>query len=206
MLPEAGAGMAMETVKIPDTPFMGAVLKAVSSVDRLIDNRISVKVDMHVVGGVAVHVYTQSRVSTDIDMTLSHRLVVPETVVRYKDGEKDAYVSLDRNYGEFLAVMHPDWKNDANLLGTYGRVVLKVISPVDLAVSKIARFADNDRMDIRNLAMAGLIDADGLRRRFDEAAEFYVGDQAMMRYNLKDALSIVETWRKFEAPSDGPQP
>ena len=40
----------------------------------------------------------------------------------------------------------------------FGNLVLHVIDPVDLAVSKVARFSERDREDIRALAVRGLID------------------------------------------------
>lgn len=44
-----------------------------------------------------------------------------------------------------------------------------VLSPVDLAVSKIARFADNDKEDIAALVRLGLTTADEVEQRATSA-------------------------------------
>ena len=51
-----------------------------------------------------------------------------------------------------------------------------VFQPVDLAVSKLARFSDIDRGDIVQLARDGLITASALRERASDAMPDYVGD------------------------------
>ena len=72
---------------------------------------------------------------------------------------------------------------------------MKVISRTDLAVSKIGRFADRDREDIGTLAGMGLIDADRVRRRAEEALDDFVGDPIWVRHNLTDALELIRTCR-----------
>jgi hypothetical protein len=67
----------------------------------------------------------------------------------------------------------------------------RVLSPTDLAVSKIARMAPNDREDIRSLAAAGLLDADVVRQRADEALAGYVGDPRMVRIAIDEAGEII---------------
>ena len=52
---------------------------------------------------------------------------------------------------------------------SFGNLVLHVIDPVDLAVSKVARFSERDRDDIRELAGRGLIDPDRFAARAEEA-------------------------------------
>ena len=42
---------------------------------------------------------------------------------------------------------------------------MRVLSPIDLAVSKLSRFADQDREDILLLAKEGLIDSASPRKR-----------------------------------------
>jgi hypothetical protein len=44
-------------------------------------------------------------------------------------------------------------------------IQLFVLSPVDLAVSKIARLADNDREDIQALVRLGLTTAQAIEQR-----------------------------------------
>jgi hypothetical protein len=65
-----------------------------------------------------------------------------------------------------------------------------VLSPVGLAVSKIPRLADNDKEDIAALVRLGLTTADEIERRATGALAGYVGGQAMLRSNLRNAVAL----------------
>lgn len=85
---------------------------------------------------------------------------------------------------------------DAAELGDIGRLKMRVISPVDLAVSKIGRFLGNDEQDIAELAKAGLLSPDDVERRCSEALRDYIGVPTLIQYNLRDALEIVRSCRR----------
>jgi hypothetical protein len=72
------------------------------------------------------------------------------------------------------------------------RLDVRLLSPVDLAVSKLARFADPDQEDIKALAGAGLLDAKELRARADEALAGYIGRVNDVRISLDKACRMVE--------------
>jgi hypothetical protein len=59
------------------------------------------------------------------------------------------------------------------------RIRHRVLSPVDLPVSKIARFADNDKEDIAALVRLGLTTADENEHRASSALDGYVVGQAV---------------------------
>jgi hypothetical protein len=65
-----------------------------------------------------------------------------------------------------------------------------VLSPVDLAVRKIERFTDPDREDIQTLVRLGLTTADAIEKRATQALGGFVGGQAMLLANLKDAVLL----------------
>lgn len=69
---------------------------------------------------------------------------------------------------------------------------LYLLSPVDLAVSKIARFEGSDREDIAALARAKLINPEEVAQRAEEAINHYVGSLDRLRWNLRDALKVIE--------------
>jgi len=77
-----------------------------------------------------------------------------------------------------------------------------VLSAVDLAVSKIARFADNDKEDIVALVRLGLTTAEEIEHRATGTLVGYVGGQAMLRLNLQEAIALA---RQTEAALDGPE-
>lgn len=69
------------------------------------------------------------------------------------------------------------------------QIRLYVLSPLDLAVSKIARFADNDKEDIAGLVRLGLTTANEIEQRATQAMAGYVG-LAHLRLNLRDAVAL----------------
>lgn len=118
-------------------------------------------------GGIAVHLYTGARVTHDVDVEFdAARLSLPETSVPIGDAAAGDTLFLDLNYNPAFDLLHADHQ-DAALpidLGTQ-RFLPHVLHPLDLATSKLTRWAEIDRADIDALAHAGLIDADGLARR-----------------------------------------
>lgn len=154
-------------------------------------------VAMYVAGGAAVQFYTGGRISLDIDAAFSSRVLLPEDLdvaFRGPDG-KARMLYFDRQYNETLGFLHEDAHADSRPLEIEGvdRSVLDVrlLSPVDIAVSKIARLEDHDRDDIRSLAAEGLITEKALRERAMQALAGYVGDEARVRNSIDIACGIV---------------
>jgi hypothetical protein len=155
-------------------------------------------VKMIIAGGVAVNFYCGSRATTDVDASFSRRIALPEDlVVPYEapDG-KLLTVHLDTNYNTTFAVMHEDYEQNAiavELKDFVGKnIKLYLLSPVDLAVSKIARFEGPDRGDIAALAQADLISPKDVGERTEDALSYYVGSLDRVRGNLREALKIIE--------------
>jgi hypothetical protein len=153
---------------------------------------------MYVAGGAAMHFHVGERVSEDIDATFSRRLALPEDLeAAYRDADGAArLLYFDRQYNDTFGLLHPDAHNDAlplALPGIDSQVIeVRLLSPLDLAVSKIGRLSDTDRTDISALARHGLIGASALRERADEAAGGYVGDLERLRNSIDIAVRIVE--------------
>jgi hypothetical protein len=154
---------------------------------------------VYLAGGMAVHLYTASRVTTDVDAEFGGRVLLPNDLmveVTMEDGSPQV-IYLDTNYNSSFALMHEDYLDDAVPVNLGLRFMqVYVLSPVDLAVSKIARFADNDREDIQALVRLGLTTAAEIERRATDALVGYVGGQGMLLLNLRDAVALA---RKIEA-------
>jgi hypothetical protein len=181
----------------PDTPSMGAVLALFERIGATLPAALPKPVQAILVGGAAVHVYTHSRVSHDVEAIFSHRIILPQDLlVRYTDeAGMPRQVAYDYNYFADIALMHPDYAQDAIPWGPLatGPLTLAVLGPVDLAVSKLARFQDQDRRDIAALAEPGLLTANSLRLRVEEALDYYVGDTRWIRHHLADALALIQS-------------
>jgi Nucleotidyltransferase of unknown function (DUF6036) len=167
-------------------------------------------IQMFVAGGAALHLYTGARVTTDIDAAFSHRIALPGTLdTSYEDADGAArWLHLDPNYNDTLALMHEDARDDALPLALAGidpKVLdIRLLTPTDLAVSKVARFNDIDRTDIETLARRGLITAAAFRRRAEEAIGGYVGDLTRLRGSIEQAANLIADLARRQEPRRPP--
>jgi hypothetical protein len=147
----------------------------------------------YIAGGIAVHLYTAYRVSMDVDAEFGARLYLPRDLgieIAGPNG-RPVWLHFDMQYNSTFALMHEDYLLDAQRvpLGVENFDIY-VLSPVDLAVSKISRFAQNDKEDIAALVRHGLTNADAIEHRALEALPGYVGNTAPLRLNIRDAVEI----------------
>ncbi|MBC8022275.1 MAG: hypothetical protein H7Y14_04100 [Burkholderiales bacterium] len=141
-----------------------------------------------IAGGAALHFYTGGRISSDVDASLDARVLLDAADLRVAYELPDGGPQMlyyDTQYNESFALMHEDAKADALPVQVQGvdprRLQVRLLTPVDLAVSKLSRFSEQDREDIRALAKQGLVTEAALRRRAAEALPNYVGNLARIR-------------------------
>jgi hypothetical protein len=157
---------------------------------------------MYVAGGAALHFYTGARVSKDVDATFSRRIALPDDLeVTYRDVDGSArLLYFDRQYNDTFGLLHEGAQDDSvplSLPGFKASIIeIRLLSALDLAVSKIGRFSSQDRDDIVALARRNLIDSRGVRRRAEHALAGYVGDTARMRTSIDIACRLVEDVEK----------
>lgn len=164
-------------------------------------------------GGAAMHMYTGERVSKDIDAKIMARFIPPEGLeVSYRDGDGHArLLYFDTQYNDTFGLLHADAYDDALPLPLEGidskRMALRILTPLDLAVSKLARYETQDQDDLRALAKVGLIQAADLRRRAEEALPDYVGDIARVKTSIALAERLVSAAGCASSrPSSGKRP
>jgi hypothetical protein len=151
-------------------------------------------IPVYLAGGMAVHLYTGKRVTTDVDAEFGVRLLLPTDLSESTevDGGLPVLLHFDTQYNPMFSLLHERYQDDALVLDLpLARIRLRVLQPVDLALSKVARFAAIDREDIGDLAALGLVSADALQARGDAALQDYIGNTAAVRANLADAVAIV---------------
>jgi hypothetical protein len=158
-------------------------------------------VRMYIAGGAALHWLTGARVTEDIDATFSRRVLFNEEFeVSYRDPDGHARLMyLDRNYNDTLGLLHENAYDDSTPIDIPGVdkniLDVRVLSPVDLAVSKLARLADQDRKDIQLLAQHRLIDSAAVRKRAGEALGGYVGSIESVRHSIDIACRLIDAER-----------
>lgn len=181
---------------VPETHFHThtALAEGLRELLTQLERRLSLRTPLtvYLAGGMAVHLYTASRVTTDVDAKFAGRVMLPQDLlveVELEDGTPQV-IYLDTNYNPTFALMHEDYQEDSIPVDLgLEQIRVRVLSPTDLAVSKIARLADNDREDIRALVAAGLTSADEIEARATDALGGYVGGIEMLRANLRDAVA-----------------
>ncbi len=168
-----------------------ALFSLLQKLDSLLREHAPVRLDMYLAGGMAVYLYAANRPTSDVDadFVCSKRLLIPDDLtvdVVLEDG-KQKTVYIDKNYNSTFALMHEDYQSDALLLDTgLAHLRLFVLSPVDLVVSKLARFSPGDQQDIFSLIRAGLVTEASIKTRADHALEGFIGDRSFLRHNLRD--------------------
>lgn len=179
--------------------FLAAFREVAARIAGTLDNvpKRSLPVAMYVAGGAALHLYTGQRLSDDIDASFSHRIALPEDLeVAYKGADGTAQLLyFDRQYNDTLGLLHEDAYEDSRPFALEGIdpsvLDVRLLTPLDLAVSKLSRFSDQDRDDILALARLKLVDSATLRKRATEALGGYVGDIARVQGSIEVAYRIV---------------
>lgn len=185
-----------------DPAYWKAFAELMSRIEAALGDYKGPAVPVYVAGGAASHLYTGSRLSADVDATLGRRLLLPDDLqVMYKAGDgKHRTLYFDRQYNDTLGLMHDEAHADSVSIDVPGvkrkRLDVRVLSPVDLAVSKLARFADPDQEDIKALARAGLLDSRKLRQRAEEALVGYIGRVRDVRISIEKACRMVDESRR----------
>ncbi len=183
--------------------YVAAFSEIVSRIAQALEGSVKrgLPLKMYVAGGAAMYLYTGVRVSEDIDAVFSQRIALPKDLeVSYlDDGGAARLLYFDYQYNDTLGLMHEDAHDDSVILSLKGIdagiVEVRLLSPLDLAVSKIGRLADHDRDDIAILAKHGLVRSGPLRRRAEEALAGYVGDTQRLRNSIDIACQIAESAR-----------
>jgi hypothetical protein len=91
-----------------------------------LEERLSLRRPLKVflAGGMAVHLYTANRVTTDVDAEFGSRVFIPNDLivdVALEDGTHES-VYFDTNYNSSFALLHEDYLDDAIPLDLGGYV------------------------------------------------------------------------------------
>jgi hypothetical protein len=172
-----------------DTELSKGLLELIKELEKRTNLRQPIR--MLIAGGMAIHLYTAARVTTDVDAEFSKRILLPnDLIVETKDGDM---LYLDPNYNSSFALLHEDYQQDAVSvpIGT-DLVHVYVLSPVDLIVSKIARLNGPDKSDIAAMIAKFGISPEEIERRAEQALAGYVGNVDYLRMNLRDVLRLAK--------------
>ena len=183
----------------PDPEYLKAFATIMSRIEKALGAKPPVKpVVACVAGGAALHFYTGARFSNDIDARIMARVLLDAQDLQVAYRGEDGHARLlyfDTQYNDSFALLHQDAYDDAIPLALGGvdarRLAVKLLAPLDLAVSKLSRFNEQDQLDIAALAREGLIQATKLRSRAMEALPDYVGNLDRIKTSIDIACKLV---------------
>jgi hypothetical protein len=149
-------------------------------------------VRMYLAGGLAVNYFCGTRYTGDIDASFSHRILLQDEELAFtylkRDGSR-ALLYFDRNYNPMFGLLHEAHEADSvewTGIGNEKRMVqLRVLCPVDLIVSKIARFSYQDQSDILDVARVSELRFGEVEERALQAMADYVGNREPVLANLR---------------------
>lgn len=155
---------------------------------------LSAPLKIFIAGGMATHLYTANRITTDVDAEFSKRFIVPDDIL-VETGEGNL-LYLDLAYNSSFALMHEDYLQDAIRVPIdAGFLEVFVLSPVDLIVSKIARLSGPDLGDIESIIRTLRVTPDQIEQRANEAMLAYIGDMRSVRTKLQQVLALARQCR-----------
>jgi hypothetical protein len=183
----------------PDPEYLKAFAEIMSRIERALGPKRPAKpVVVCVAGGAAMHFYVGGRFTDDIDAKILARVLLDPQDLQVAYRGQDGHARLlyfDTQYNDSFALLHHNAYDDARPIDVEGvdsrRLEVRLLTPLDLAVSKLSRYKTQDQDDIRALAGAGLIDAASLRRRAEEALPDYVGNLERIKTSIILACRLV---------------
>ena len=150
-------------------------------------------------GGCALHLHTKARGSNDLDVEFeaTGQLNLSETIMEVEDVFFDdpdtgpSSLTIDPNFSPVLGPLHEDYQQNAISLNARETSPLQVfvVEKVDLAISKLGRFGDQDIADIHTLFDHGLC-IEHFRSKAREAIDYAVGNRDKLTGNLDQVINL----------------
>lgn len=171
-------------------------LKALNDLFRIHGENIPIEyrpVVVYIAGGSAIHYWTRTNVTQDVDCEFGSRILLEDLSLTYMDEAGDERsIYIDKNYNPMFGLAHEDYQEDAVRTEIGGDAFdIRVLSPTDIALSKLVRWAEVDQRDVRALAENDLLNSKELANRANEALDGLIGNQNMVKLNINEAVKIV---------------
>ena len=153
----------------------------------------------YIFGGCALHLHTKARGSSDLDVELeaAKKVSIGELVLELDDIFYDdpdtgpSSIVLDETFNPTLAPLHELYQEEAIRLNPNedsSPLEVYVVQKVDLAISKLGRYGDQDIDDIHTLFSHGL-DIEEFRKRALEASKYYVGNVSTLISHIEHVIN-----------------
>ena len=149
---------------------------------RSIDNKLHRKITLVAVGGTAMTLLGLKSSTRDIDFCIK------------SEDKKDFEKVLDKKFkvdiftdGYIFSEQLPsDYVENSKEIVKMKNITLKALNPVDIIITKAARFNARDEEDIK--ALSKYADKNELVKRFNEVLKSYSGKEEDYKYHIKIIL------------------
>lgn len=193
-----------------DTPLSNAVFDLLRQLNDEIEGKLAETdqaglVKVYIFGGCAVHMYTNARGSNDLDIEVEaaemldvHSLVVELDTVYFTDPvEGDMHLDLDDTFQIGITpVVFPDYKKRAIPLNEGAQKLhIYLVSPLDIAISKLSRCATDDIKDIVEIYRKGRFTLDEFKEAAREALD-YTATPGSLQQNIVHVILTLENVQK----------
>jgi hypothetical protein len=177
------------------TSFKDAIIEMMEEIAKAIpDSHKKTPVKAYLTGGGAVHYYCNSRVSDDVDLIMQYTVKIPEDlfVVWLNEEGTLEQVHYDYTYNSTFGLLHEDYEDRAiHMITIEDKFEINLLSPEDLIISKLIRFAQNDEEDILNIIKTGKVDKKLLYELAKDAISVGVGFQKnYVEINLEQVMEM----------------
>ncbi|RDL42752.1 hypothetical protein DN730_18200 [Marinomonas piezotolerans] len=186
-----------------DTPLAQALLELFNEVAEIALEQVPEltphSIKAYVLGGCAVHIYTNARGSNDVDAELeasklinTNQVLLELPPIPYNDPNLgETMLVLDKNFNTSFPSLHPDYQENAILLQSNNVVDVYLLSAVDVAVSKLARYGQQDYDDIVSMYKAKRFSIDEFKAVAYEALD-YSATADTLKSHIESAISCLE--------------
>nr|BBJ02673.1 hypothetical protein YBY_05210 [Marinobacter nauticus] len=188
-----------------DTPMAKAIFEMFDNLADFLEDRGAKpgSCKAYIFGGCALHLHTNARGSSDLDIELEamerispNELVLALDEVFFDDPETGpSSIVFDPNFTPTLAPLHEDYQEDAIWLNRNEEdspIWVYLVQKVDLAVSKLGRYGDQDIDDIHTLFDHGL-SIEEFKNRAEEARKYFPGNLDRLTGNI---THVIKTYTK----------
>lgn len=154
----------------------------------------------YIFGGCAFHIHTNARGSNDIDVEFNAArwmtnkdIAISKPSITYMNGAVERTLAFDSKFNTMLGPLHEDYQADAIQLQrkfSDSTLWIYVVTPEDLATSKLGRYTERDRDDILTLLELKKMSVDSFYKRATEAIEYYVGNKTAVINSLNQVINM----------------
>jgi len=178
-----------------NTPMGRAIIEAMFEVNAVISEQVADAEPgtyrAYIFGGAALHIHTNARGSSDIDVELqaAQALELGDITIIYTDDDGlEKALIVDDTFTPTISGLLPEYYQD-DAIPLFGSdsdpLVAYVVTALDLAVSKLDRLAVDDQADIISLHQASKFTAEELRKHAEEALIGAVGNERRLKGNIE---------------------